>query len=154
MGPLPLVRDRTASYRLELTGPACCSVSRRTLPRRSRRLSAGRSRAVGKIGSLLDPSFAAFLDEQLAYAIHDMTPIRPTWTRRAACRGWSTSLWFPERGENDNGRTAKRICASCPVRSECLAWAQEFGDTAALGIWGGLSSQRRRRARRDLGVVR
>ena len=114
------------------------------------RLSAPFARAVGIIAPVLDPSFAAFLSEQLAYAIHDMTPIRPAWTRKAACRGWSTSLWFPERGDPDNGRTAKRICANCPVSAECLADAQEFTDNAALGIWGGLSSQQRRRARRGV----
>jgi WhiB family redox-sensing transcriptional regulator len=102
---------------------------------------------------VLDPSFAAFLDEQLAYAIHDMCVERPSWIRKAACRGWSTSLWFPERGDPDNGRTAKRICASCPVSVECLAEALELSDdaNASTGIWAGLSGTQRRRARRDIG---
>jgi WhiB family redox-sensing transcriptional regulator len=99
---------------------------------------------------VFDDSFARFLDEQLAYAIADMSVMRPAWTRQAACRGWSTSLWFPDRGEADNGRTAKRICSSCPVRAECLADADVYGDNTTAGIWGGLSGPQRRRARRDI----
>jgi WhiB family redox-sensing transcriptional regulator len=100
---------------------------------------------------LLDDSFARFLDEQLAWAVRDMSVMRPAWTRRAACRGWDTRLFFPERGDPDLRRTAKRICSSCPVRAECLADAVEFdAANASAGIWGGLSSPQRRRARRDI----
>ena len=100
---------------------------------------------------MLDPSFAALLRERLAYAVRDMTPIRPAWTRKAACRGWSTSLWFPERGDPDNGRTAKRICEACPVRAECDAFAHEFLEIGH-GIWAGFNLRSRRRARRITGL--
>jgi WhiB family redox-sensing transcriptional regulator len=96
---------------------------------------------------MLEPEFAAFPDEQLAYAIAGMNVLRPAWTRQAACRGWDTSLWFPERGDPDNGRIAKKICGSCPVSAECLADALSFGAQGTLGIWGGLSAPQRRRAR-------
>jgi len=40
------------------------------------------------------------------------------WWRAAACRGMDVALFFPTDG-NKTAR-AKRVCAACPVRSECL----------------------------------
>jgi WhiB family redox-sensing transcriptional regulator len=102
---------------------------------------------------VLDDRTRQELDRRLAEAIFDMHVMRPSWTRRAACRGWSTDLWFPTRGANrgdgdNNGFLAKRICARCPVRSECLA--ESFEHVDAAGIWGGLSVRERRRARRNI----
>ena len=68
------------------------------------------------------------------------------WAERSACKAEcdagraDRSWWFPERGEPY--RRALDICAVCPVREECLAWAVEHGE---LGIWGGLSERARRR---------
>jgi WhiB family redox-sensing transcriptional regulator len=41
---------------------------------------------------------------------------------------------------------AKRICASCPVRANCLASALRAGESA--GIWGGTTPEERRILRR------
>lgn len=38
---------------------------------------------------------------------------------------------------------AKKICASCSVRSECLEWALSHGEK--WGVWGGLTVEERRR---------
>ncbi|MDQ5816234.1 MAG: WhiB family transcriptional regulator [Actinomycetota bacterium] len=51
-------------------------------------------------------------------------------------------LWFPERGQS--AEPARRICARCPVRPECLHWALEKDE---LGVWGGLSPRERKRLR-------
>ena len=37
---------------------------------------------------------------------------------------------------------AKAICAGCPVRDACLAYALDTGE--AYGVWGGLSEDERR----------
>ena len=48
-------------------------------------------------------------------------------------------LWFPEQG---SGVTARRICAGCPVRSDCLQHA--LANHEEFGIWGGAGEHIRR----------
>ena len=70
------------------------------------------------------------------------------WQWRAACRGETSSLFFPpahfERGEEKRSRErkAKAICAGCPVRIECLEYA--VGIRESHGVWGGLNELERR----------
>ena len=70
------------------------------------------------------------------------------WQERAACRGPHTSLFFPpshfERKDDKEAREsqAKSICASCPVRKPCLAYALRIREPH--GIWGGLNEVERR----------
>ena len=70
------------------------------------------------------------------------------WTEMAACRGSEGTLFFPpessERKEDRLERElmAKKICASCCVRDECLASALERHETH--GVWGGLNEVERR----------
>lgn len=54
--------------------------------------------------------------------------------------GW----WFPDR-QGDPALPAKRVCAACPVREECLADALERGEE--FGIWGGAGENTRRALR-------
>jgi WhiB family transcriptional regulator, redox-sensing transcriptional regulator len=65
------------------------------------------------------------------------------WRDRAACRrrGVPLGAFFPGRG--GWSRPAKELCAGCPVRSECLAFA--IDNDIRYGIWGGLSITERRR---------
>lgn len=65
---------------------------------------------------------------------------------QAACRGLDTSEWFPERG--DSSKLARRICAGCPVKNECLEESVAAG--IRWGIWGGLGEK----ARRDMIAAR
>ena len=58
---------------------------------------------------------------------------RPTWHKRAVCRGDGLDDYFPERGEST--LAAKAVCAGCVVRSDCLAFA--LADSNTVGIWGG-----------------
>lgn len=71
------------------------------------------------------------------------------WQWRAACRGEDASLFFapnhPEAKEEREHRErgAKAICATCPVRIECLEYAIRIREPH--GIWGGLTEMERRR---------
>lgn len=65
----------------------------------------------------------------------------PEWMTRAACLDWPPELWFPVE-TRDTG-SAVAICSTCPVRSECLAWALE--NRIREGVWGGLTERQRAR---------
>lgn len=70
------------------------------------------------------------------------------WSSAAACRGSEGSLFYSvdaaERKEDrlDREQLAKRICAGCDVREECLHAALERHES--YGIWGGLNEFERR----------
>ena len=71
-----------------------------------------------------------------------------TWRAKAACRDIDTSWFFPDGdavGDADVA-AALAVCASCPVRDECL----EFALTTRQddGIWGGTTEAERKRIRR------
>ncbi|MEX2549141.1 MAG: WhiB family transcriptional regulator [Nitriliruptoraceae bacterium] len=66
------------------------------------------------------------------------------WMLEAKCLDADPEAFFPEKGGST--REAKRICAACPVRSECLDHA--LSSDERFGIWGGLSERERRRAKR------
>lgn len=70
------------------------------------------------------------------------------WASRAACVDVDPEIFFPvaEAGPalRKAVRAAKSVCARCPVRSECLAFAE-----VALpeGIAGGLTPEQRQQRR-------
>lgn len=66
----------------------------------------------------------------------------PGWMNRAMCNGWPTDVFFPGSGGGD---LAKEICGTCPVRVDCLDYA-EVNDVR-YGTWGGLTENERRRRR-------
>ncbi|MFP5069614.1 WhiB family transcriptional regulator [Pseudonocardia nantongensis] len=68
----------------------------------------------------------------------------PDWQERALCAQTDPEAFFPEKGGST--REAKRICAGCEVRAECLEYA--LAQDERFGIWGGLSERERRRLRR------
>lgn len=69
------------------------------------------------------------------------------WHDRALCAQTDPEAFFPEKGGST--REAKKICAVCPVRAECLAYALAHDER--FGIWGGLSERERRRLKRMAG---
>lgn len=69
------------------------------------------------------------------------------WQERALCAQTDPEAFFPEKGGST--REAKRICAGCEVRAECLEYA--LAQDERFGIWGGLSERERRRLRRAAG---
>lgn len=79
-----------------------------------------------------------------------MTASEMGWLGSAACRSRDPELFFPvsptgpaaERQVAD----AKTVCATCPVRAECLEFA--LRTRQVHGVWGGLSEQELRLLRR------
>lgn len=65
------------------------------------------------------------------------------WRARAACRDTPTSVFFPDRGETEV-REARRVCAACPVKAECLEYGAGQAQWQRFGVWGGLTEKERR----------
>lgn len=68
------------------------------------------------------------------------------WQERALCAQTDPEAFFPEKGGST--REAKRVCASCEVRAECLDYA--LANDERFGIWGGLSERERRKMKRRI----
>lgn len=58
------------------------------------------------------------------------------WKKNATCRGMGTELFF----DKDSLAECKKICAVCPVKTECLEYGLFHG---SHGIWGGVSAMAR-----------
>ena len=68
------------------------------------------------------------------------------WQRQALCRGMAITLFFHPWGERGPTREArenmaKRICAGCPVITECRRHALTVHEP--YGVWGGLTEGER-----------
>ncbi|MFI5674227.1 WhiB family transcriptional regulator [Streptomyces cellulosae] len=66
------------------------------------------------------------------------------WLRSAACVGEDPELFFPVGTTGPALReiaAAKRVCARCPVTSQCLRFALDSGQTS--GVWGGTCEEER-----------
>jgi len=68
----------------------------------------------------------------------------PEWMTGGVCAQVDPELWFPEKGGST--QQAKALCACCPVRPECLAYALAHDER--FGVWGGASERDRRRMKR------
>ena len=63
--------------------------------------------------------------------------LRPHWMHKAACREQGFDAWFPADEAGEEADAARRVCAGCPVRPECLDYALDY--SIRHGLWGGLS---------------
>lgn len=72
--------------------------------------------------------------------LDDLLHLQPAWMAEGACRGRPDVSFFPELGEET--APAKAVCAGCPVREACLAFALD--ERIGHGVWGGLSTKQRR----------
>ena len=64
------------------------------------------------------------------------------WRQLAACRHADPDLFFPVSASGpslDQITQANAICAHCPVRRQCLAFALDTRQN--YGVWGGMSEQ-------------
>ena len=68
-----------------------------------------------------------------------------SWQHKALCAQTDPEAFFPEKGGST--RDAKRVCAKCEVREQCLKWAIDHDER--FGIWGGMSERERRRYKRE-----
>lgn len=96
-----------------------------------------------------DPAAAA-----LAELAALMGSVPGEWADRGTCRDARDDVHFPTGRENSPGyrlaaAIAKRECAGCPVRAECLAHALDVNEPH--GVWGGTTPAERAaiRTRRD-----
>lgn len=78
-----------------------------------------------------------------AYSDSDETnPL--AWQADALCSQTDPEAFFPEKGGST--RDAKRICAGCEVKAQCLEYA--LANDERFGIWGGLSERERRKLKK------
>ena len=76
-----------------------------------------------------------------------MTPLtcaEEPWVDRAVCRDLSVDLFFPNYGDKRQISAlanAKAVCATCPVRPECLDWA--LRTNSRHGVFGGTTPDER-----------
>jgi WhiB family transcriptional regulator, redox-sensing transcriptional regulator len=68
-----------------------------------------------------------------------------SWISQARCAGADLEVFFPPRGSG-KADAAKAICATCPVRRECLRYALKAPEDD--GVWGGLDQAEREEIRR------
>ncbi len=66
------------------------------------------------------------------------------WMSQAVCRNEPPAFFFPSDGVGVEA--ARRICATCPVKSPCLEYA--LRNRIDHGVWGGTSERERRRIAR------
>ena len=59
----------------------------------------------------------------------------------AVCAQTDPDAFTPDPG--DPVWMAKQVCAECPIREECLAYAVERREPS--GVWGGLSARERKK---------
>ena len=64
------------------------------------------------------------------------------WVERAACLGAGPRRFHPGKGDTEGVEFARRICAACRVRYECLEHA--LANNERYGIFGGLTKRERR----------
>ncbi|HEY8217734.1 MAG TPA: WhiB family transcriptional regulator [Acidimicrobiia bacterium] len=69
----------------------------------------------------------------------------PSWMLHGHCRSLSPAEFFPSDGVGVE--RARRICADCPVKTECLEYALTY--RIDHGVWGGCSERERRRILRQ-----
>jgi WhiB family redox-sensing transcriptional regulator len=63
-----------------------------------------------------------------------------TWQEQSACAGMTARFYSEDKVQIES---AKRICFSCPVSSECLKFALKNEED--FGVWGGYTRKERRR---------
>lgn len=73
----------------------------------------------------------------------------PEWMSEGICAQIDAEEWFPEKG--GSSRAAQAVCATCPVRTQCLQYAVD--NSERFGIWGGLTEGQRRKLRRTNGAA-
>lgn len=66
------------------------------------------------------------------------------WMTDAVCAEVDPDSFFPEKGEKS--REARKLCNTCPVATECLAYALRHD--IRYGLYGGLTARERHALRR------
>lgn len=78
-----------------------------------------------------------------------MLAVKRDWRSIAECRFADPDLFFPISSSGKGMQQvaeAKKVCAQCRVRRECLVFALLTGQR--YGVWGGMSEEERFRLER------
>lgn len=85
--------------------------------------------------------------EYVSRALGEIVPYRgdTDWAELAVCaQQENLDICFPEVSTNHpQWREAKEMCATCPVRNQCLEYA--LRNDERWGVWGGLLPEERQR---------
>lgn len=75
-----------------------------------------------------------------------------TWTEQANCNGIDTEEFFPqdESAQYANETLLRRVCSNCVVQEACLNYALHNN---VLGWWGNTSDNKRKKLRKELGII-
>jgi WhiB family redox-sensing transcriptional regulator len=73
--------------------------------------------------------------------IEEGTRMDTAWMARGSCVEEHPSFFFPSDGVGVT--RARKVCANCQVRIDCLEYALE--NRIEHGVWGGASERERRR---------
>tara|TARA_Y100000996_G_scaffold380011_1_gene333637 strand:- start:144 stop:494 length:351 start_codon:yes stop_codon:yes gene_type:complete len=80
---------------------------------------------------------------------------KPTWFKKAACKGAPIEMFFLERGCSQfDSQPARKLCATCSVRPECLEYAITEPEDYCRGIWGGTTAAERRKLRQKIRALK
>lgn len=63
------------------------------------------------------------------------------WENQANCRGLDPEIFFPSKYDFKSVKEAKKICASCLVKTQCADYATD--NDLDDGIWGGMTKAER-----------
>ena len=102
----------------------------------NRHMGYAEKRAISSLAEIIVNDFSDSVLRMLAVPISDERP----WVVFSSCRDADPDLFFPTTREET--QQALAICASCPVRPECLEYALEARER--FGIWGGVTEKRRK----------
>lgn len=87
-----------------------------------------------------DPeALAAVLALTQGDEVDDLPP--EDWREQSSCSQIDPELFYPDKENHLSPKTAKKVCAGCPVIDQCLDWALETREKH--GIWGGLTETER-----------
>jgi WhiB family redox-sensing transcriptional regulator len=78
------------------------------------------------------------------------------WATQALCAQADPDAWFPNKRQRELTHLALRICARCPVQTQCLEYALSGADSwggIVTGIWGGATPQERDQLRQQREAV-
>jgi hypothetical protein len=83
--------------------------------------------------------------------------------RGGTCVGQDPEIWFPMADKSQPGQfsqnyrkaredteTAKKICSTCKIKTECLSYALYH---EMFGIWGGATERERHKIRKQLNII-
>lgn len=76
-----------------------------------------------------------------------------SWAERAACLGRVHDMFPAKHKDITYIAGARKICAACPVRDECLEYALTIPATDNHGVWAGRTPRQLAQEQQRRGIV-